>query len=206
MVTADILVRLLLIAVGAYLFLFLFWRSLKDEMEERSIFAHGFIILVASCFTSIIFSQISHVLPPTRIFTPNGMWLWGGFVGFLAASTFTWYFSPFPAHYLLEVLIPAALLWLVFVGSVYQTSLAVLSVVCLALFLVLKKNYKKIHRYRSGKVGFAALLTLAFFFMVKAAFAIAAPTMIFSIGQVEVLLSAVVIFLSLFSLYHLAQP
>ena len=82
------LISIIIGVLGFLPFLFVFWKRLKEDYSSSQIFESGFYIIFAIAFFVLIFAfGLSRFLPPSSIFSPAGLWFWGGVVGFAVGRT-----------------------------------------------------------------------------------------------------------------------
>lgn len=162
----------IILVLGAFLALFIFWKLLRDDYEDGDIFALWFVSLFGGVLGWVL----------TGFLFPNDA-LAGGIIfafvfGFLRAKRLKMNLVE-----IFEAGLPALLLFLTFFlvskilggfssGLVAEFLLAILA---LALFAFLKTRYRRFLWYPSGKVGFASLATAAVYFLLGGLVAILSP-------------------------------
>jgi len=203
-----------LIFMGALFYLFFYWHRLKDDYDSFQIFTSSFIILLSL----ITFSLLAHFflaprLRPSALLAPQGIWFWGAVSGFFLAHLLCArrlrlkYLETFEAN-IFGLLFPLLFL---FIGHalIRPSLIAYLSTGFIAIsilfFLFLNSHYKKFTWYRSGRIGFAGLVTAGSLFLARAAVALHFPTMLSLSGRVEMVASAAVSFILFFAVYNLAE-
>lgn len=188
--------------LGSLLFLFLFWRKLKEDYQVADIFTTSFILLgIASVFFII-----------SKKFFPV-WWFWFLISGISLGLGLAIFKYKFKFYESLEALTLAFLPWLSLVflvdsvknGSVFSLGYYIYLIGLLFLGFYLAANYKKIIWYKSGRVGFAGLFTLAIFFLVRAAVALLFPFMLSFVGKIEVILSGILAFIFFLMIYNLSR-
>jgi hypothetical protein len=184
-----VLTNVLTILSGAILFLFLFWKRLKEDYSGNEIFSTSFFILFGiglGYFTS-------------KMFLPRG-WFWLSFLGSVLgfwvglAKYHLRFYETFQAVFV--SLFP----WLFFVflnDSVKNSSwISFSSFVALALiyslFYYLEGNYKNFFWYRSGKIGFSGLVTAGIFFLARTVVALFFPFVLSFLGKSETFFSGII--------------
>jgi hypothetical protein len=162
------LTEILVNTLGLLVFLFIFWEKLREDYAKEKIFAAAFYILLgvlAGCLVALKFF-------PT-------FWFWSAFLtssaGLIAGLVIFHlrFFETFDAFVI------SFLPWLDLIllndsvkkaNPVSFSAFIVVSVL-IALYYFLDTHYKSFAWYRSGKVGFAGLMTAGVFFTLRAALA-----------------------------------
>lgn len=88
-------------------------------------------------------------------------------------------------------------------GGTATVVLFLFTVFLLILFFILKANYKRFTWYKSGRLGFASLITLGLLFLARAITSVTAPQVISHVGVLEFIPSAIISFFSFFTVYNL---
>lgn len=195
---ANILVNLL----GAVVFLYLFWKRLKDDYVSSSIFSTGFYIVLGV----VLGVLISTYLIPS-------WWFWISIVG--ATAGFCLGIVRFKLRFFetFEAVTLGLLPWLAIFflsdsvtnASAYSLGyfLFISSLIVLSYFLM--KSYKTFTWYKSGKVGFVGLATASLFFLLRGVIALLFPFVLSFVGSSEVILSGVVSFALFLLLFNLSR-
>src|SRR6185369_2958946 len=144
--------------LGTIVFLFIFWKLLKEDYVSEIVFKLAFYILVGM----LVFYLLS-----VRFFSE--WFLWSAFVGSLLGLFFCILTLRVRFYEALEALVISFLPWiaLMFLGnSVLNSSLSsflafVATLVIVFISYWLGDHYKEFSWYKSGKIGFAGLATLA---------------------------------------------
>lgn len=189
-------------ALGFLLFLFLFWKKLKEDYPSDFIFSTAILVLLG---------VVSGALASAK-FLPS-WWFWfsilGSFLGFLV-GLFRFRLRFFEGlEALIISLLPLSLL--IFLGdAIKNSSLSslVYSVGTLGLFglyYFLNAHYKNFTWYRSGRVGFAGLSTGGLFFLLRAGIAIFSPTVLSFVDKFEVMLSGIAAFTLFLLVFNLGR-
>ena len=145
-------------------------------------------------------------LHPSELIAPQGLWFWAVmatlFVSQMVIARLTQmkYYEVFEASALssLYLLISFFISQTLFLGAGLILGLV-------AFYYFLEHNYKQFAWYRSGKVGFSALTTLAIFFLVRALVAFVAPEALLLFGKIDTIISSLAAMITFASLYQLAQ-
>lgn len=187
---------------SVFLFLLLFWKSLKEDYTVGIIFNTSFYIL---------FSILASVLFSSYFFEEWWFWLANVaiFIG-LATGVVRYKMRFFEV---LEATVLALLPWfgLIFLGNgltkgSLTSYIAALGVVGLiALFIFLSGHYKSFSWYKSGRIGVAGLAVLAFLFLVRSGVAVFVPNVLSFVGRNEVYISGSAFIVCLAGLYTLAR-
>lgn len=180
------LVNFLFGFVGVMLFLFVFWRRLRDDYSSEIIFQIATWILVG----------LSLGLTVARLFSPSWFFwfsLFGCLIGmFMAVIKFKLRFFE-----TLEAVIMAGMPFvslLFFKDSVTNYSLNsflafVASLILIFLAYWFDLRYKTFTWYKSGRIGFAGLAVSILFFISRTVIAILGITMISFVNKFEAVIS-----------------
>lgn len=194
------LVNILAGVLGILIFLFVFWKRLKEDYSSEIIFQTAAAILVGiglAWFLSILFFA--------------SWFFWAAFAGGLMATFLMRIKFKLRFYETLEALILASMPWisLIFledsVTSASLRSFLAFAVILIMVFLSywLDVNYKSFRWYKSGKVGFTGLLIATLFFLTRTVLATIGVTMLSFVGNFEVAISGVVTIASLVLLLKL---
>lgn len=188
--------------LGFFIFLFVFWKKLKEDYLSSQIFTTAFYVI----FLASIFLLVSHFLLPN-------FWFWALFLAFLTGVFLgRWRFS---LHFyeVYEAGIVGLLPWLSFfflldamkTTSWYSFCGFLFSWLLVLLYIFLNLHYKSFSWYKSGKVGFSALVVTIVFFLARMIVAIFFPSMVSLSGSFEVLISGIFSFFSFLLLFILSR-
>jgi hypothetical protein len=200
--------------IGSLLFLFFYWRKLREDYELSSVFSSGLAIILSSIFGSLLAHLLlSPNLPQSPVFNPSQIWFWGAVLGFFLALSFSTvrfklrFFETFDATVIgINCLLLTFFLANFILEAIWQNLfLVLLSLVLLVVYFILDSKYKKLSWYRSGKVGFSGLVTMGIYFLARSLIAINFADMLSLSGKIEIIVSAVVAFLLFFAVYNLAE-
>lgn len=189
-------------STGALLFLFLFWKRLKEDHISNQIFSSAAFLLFAVFIAKII----------SNAFLPN-WWFWITFGAVSVAFALGIIRYRLRIFETLEATVVSFLPWLSFFflsDSIANSSISSL-IASLAIFLLviifflLDKHYKKFSWYKSGRVGFTGLTILGLFFIIRGSVALAFPDMLSFSGKHDVYLSAIVAFASFLVVFNLSR-
>ncbi|MEK7472993.1 MAG: hypothetical protein AAB625_03060 [Patescibacteria group bacterium] len=180
--------------LGVFLFFFFLWKRLKDDYHYEKVFNLAVIILIGlslGFFTSLKFF--------------SDYWFWLEIVGVALGFTFVIKNQKIKFIESFEGLIIGLLPWL----GLYYLANAILTYnlisflyfwlvsVSVFLFFFFDTQYKKFTWYKSGRVGFSGIATLAIFFVLRAG--------LFYNNTVELILSSVAALLLIILLYNLSR-
>lgn len=188
--------------VGIILFLFLFWKRLKEDYPSSQIFTTSFYVLVGVLLGFLVSLKVS----------PQS-WFWFELIGIILGLGVGILRYKLRFFEVLEALTLGLLPWLALVflrDSIINSSLAsflsFFAVTCLiTLFAFLDSHYKNFSWYRSGRIGFSGLTTLGTFFLLRAAVASFFPFVISFVGKYEAILSGVAAFGFFLATFNLAR-
>ena len=193
------IIQILLLLLGSLMFLFSFWRFLKEDYFENQIFTVGFYIFFFVFLGDVV----------ARFFASN-YWFWFSFVGMLVGLGIASWRYKMRIFELLEAgvvaLFAPIILFLFYDGITARHAASFFAIagvgLLIGLYYFLNIHYKKFSWYKSGRIGFAGVSVLAVFFILRALLAIWFPTMI-SFASYEWLISGSAAFLSFLTLFHL---
>lgn len=187
---------------GMFIFLFIFWKRLKEDYLPNQIFSTFFYILfftALSCFLSIKFL--------------SNWWFWISFFGFILGLVISLFRFKLKFYETYE----AAFLGLLILFSLYQLGDAVsnlnlisffsfvVGMILIGLFQYVDMHYKNIGWYKSGKVGFTGLFMSAVFFLARAVASKFFPNILSFQPDYELYLSSVSSFFFLMLTYNLSR-
>lgn len=196
------IVNWLINSAGIILFLFLFWKRLKDDYSSNIVFSVSFFVLLGTCLGYLI----------SAYFFPRWFfWLeaFGSFLGFTIGiiKYNTRFFETF------EALFISFLPWLTlfYLAEFIKKPGWAVGVIVLVnfglilLFDFVSTRYKNFSWYKSGKIGLAGLLTSGAFFLTRAAIATLLPSVVSFSGRSETILSGVCAFTIFLLIYNLSK-
>lgn len=187
--------------LGIFLFLFLFWKKLKDDHASEIIFSCAYTILGSILVAGLI----------SKNFFPE-WFFWSEFIGALLAVGFSILKFRMRLFETIDGFVISILPWIsVFYlkDSVTNSSLPSFIGFVVVLFLMfiyyfLETRYKSFAWYKSGKVGFSGLVTLFLFFLVRSGASLIEPHML-TFTSIEVYLSGSLALLSLILVVYLGR-
>jgi hypothetical protein len=196
-----VIIQTILIILGSLIFMFAFWRRLKEDYFENQIFTTGFYILFF-VFLANIFSW----------YFAQAYWFLLSFIGIfigLGLSTLRYKMRFFEN---VEATVSASfipiMLILLYDGihSRHPEGFFGIAVIGLliGIFYFLSTHYKRITWYKSGRIGFAGISVIGIFFLLRALLAVRFPNMI-SFVEYEWLISGSVSLLAFLTIIYLSR-
>ncbi|OGM22906.1 hypothetical protein A2865_00620 [Candidatus Woesebacteria bacterium RIFCSPHIGHO2_01_FULL_39_17] len=188
--------------LAVILFLFLFWRRLKEDYTQNQIFTTAFYTLLGFSLGSIVSDN----------FAPD-WWFWTSFLGgslgiFVGTIRFNLrVFEALEAGILSSLILYGFVFFYNWINTNKVTSGlgALATSVLLIIFVFLDRRYKTFSWYKSGKVGFSGMTVLGSLFLVRAIIATRDVGVLSFVGNKDVVLSAIVSFVSFLILFNLAR-
>jgi hypothetical protein len=189
--------------VGVFVFLFIFWKRLREDYSSEIIFKTAFEILTGILImflVSLRFTQIG--------------FFWLAVLGAMAGLGLSIFSLKVKFYETFEALIISSFPWISFIfllNSVTHSSLSsFLAFIAILVFVFisyyLDAHYKNFTWYKSGKIGFAGIVTLALFFIIRALLAIFGISMVSFVSlRFEALISGAAAFICFILLYNLAK-
>jgi hypothetical protein len=199
MLIASILTNIL----GILVFLFVFWKRLREDYSSEIIFNTAFNILAGI----LIGFLVSFKFLPSASF-------WFIFIGASLGLGFAILRLKVRFYETFEALIISAFPWISFLflldSVVHSSFSSFLAFVAILVFVFisyyLDTHYKNFTWYKSGKIGFAGLLTLSLFFIVRSILAIFTIHMLSFVGlKVEAIVSGAAAFICFVLLFNLGR-
>lgn len=188
------LVNILTGILGIVIFLFVFWKRLKEDYSSEIIFQVATAVLVGvgvgSTLSSLFFKD----------------WLfWVNILGIFLAMLLMRIKYKLRFFESLEAVIMAFMPWLaiIFLKDSVMTSsvssfLGFIAILIMIFFSYwLDVSYKSFRWYKSGRVGFAGLTISIVFFLTRTVLAILGVTMLSFVGNFEAVLSGIMALASL---------
>jgi len=188
--------------LAAYVFVFLFWKKLREDYLPSQIFTASLISLSGLLLFTFSLNKLN-----------SGWWFWWGFLGsiiglFAAIYKFNMKIFETLDAWIFAGLTSLASIYLIkSINTKERENLLIFgsTLILLVIYRYLNKNYKKFTWYRSGKVGFAGLTVFAIFFVMRFTVALFYPAMLSFVGTGELLLSGGMILVSLILYLNLAK-
>jgi len=188
--------------LGALVFLFIFWKKLKEDYISRYIFSSALFTLLFVVVAAFISKKFF-----------SSWWFWFDIVAVAAGiylSVLRYKMRFFEA---LDATTIALLPWFSFVflfdasqnQSWFSFSSFVFIMLLVWLYVFLLSHYKNFSWYKSGKIGFSALATLGVYFLVRGLVSGFFPFMLSFVGKIDAIISGVVSFIIFMFLYNLSR-
>ena len=188
--------------LGVLVFLFIFWKRLKEDYIGNQIFGSAFIVLAILTIVKLI----------TTYFLA-AWWFWLSMLAVSAALLLAIKRYRLRVFETLEAQVISLLPWLsllfladsIINSNTYSLVGFILITLLIILFFIFDKHYKKFTWYESGRVGFSGLTILGLFFLIRALVALKFDNVLSFSGKNEVYLSAVLAFSSFLVLFNLSR-
>lgn len=187
---------------GILIFLFIFWKRLKEDYASEIIFKSAFGILAGIAIGVALSFR----------FFPTGF-LWVAFLGSLIGLGFSVSRFRVRLYETLEAVVVSGLPWVSFIflkDSVEQSSLSsfiafLALLVIIFIYYFFDQHYKEFAWYKSGKIGFAGLATLGIIFLTRSLLAIMKVPVVSFLGGYEAITSGVVAFICFLLIFNLGR-
>lgn len=196
------LVNIAITLLGILIFLFIFWKRLKEDYASEIIFQSATYIILGIFIGSFLASRLFPI-----------WFFWASLLGASIGLTLAIIRFRIKFYESLEAFIIASLPWLslVFLAASVITSslssflafLAILIMVFLSYWL--DTHYKSFAWYKSGKIGFAGIATAALIFLLRSGLAIGGVSMLSFVGRSEAIISGVMAFCGFILLFNLGR-
>jgi hypothetical protein len=196
------LVNLGVTLLGILIFLFIFWKRLREDYAAEIIFQSATYILVG---LGVGWAASARFFP---------LWFfWAEIAGGLIGLSFAILRFKVKFYETLEAFFMASLPWLSLVflkDSVIKSSLSSFLAFIVILIMVfvsyyLDVRYKSYTWYKSGRIGFAGLAVAIIIFLIRTAIAIVKVPMLSFAGSSEWVLSGAAAFISFILLFNLGR-
>jgi len=199
MLIASVLIN----PLGILIFLFIFWKRLREDYSSEIIFKTAFDILAGiliGFLFSLKFNQIG--------------FFWPVFIGSCLGLGLALFGLKIKFYETFEAFIISTFPWMGFIfllDSIKHSSLSsFLAFIAILIFVFisyyLDTHYKNFTWYKSGKIGFAGIVTLSIFFIARSALAIFGIHMISFVSlRIEAVVSAAAAFICFILLFNLAR-
>lgn len=198
----DMIANLLVNLSGALIFLFIFWKKLKEDHASEIIFSSAYTVL-AGILAGYLLSLN---------FFPE-WFFWSEVIGILIGYVISIYKFRVRVFETLDSLVISLLPWLSLTflkDSVVNSSLiSFISFVAVLLFIFIyhfmDMRYKRFTWYRSGKIGFSGLATLTLFFITRAAIATSFGAVLSFVSVYEPYISGALAFMVALVIFNLSR-
>lgn len=197
-----LILKTLLSVVGVFLFLYFFWKKLKDDYTQNLIFPSAIYCLIGiliagfgsfyffprwffwiSVAGSLLGLLVSLKRFNMRVFEVYEGWVLGS-LGLFLVFSMNLFINGWNEVYLLGV---------------------ILAVFLISLYFLVDRHYKKFAWYKSGKVGFTGLSISGVTFLIFTLIAIFFPDMVFFQGKIGASIAGTLSFISFILLFNLSQ-
>ncbi len=188
--------------LGIFTFLYLLWRTLKDDYHYEKIFNLAATVLLGFVLGLAVSTYFD-----------NYYWFWIEGFGILVAFLIVIKKQKMKFFESFEGLTIGLVTWISFVflgDSVTKSSLSSflafwVCLICIFIFFFIKSFYRGIIWYKSGRIGFAGLLTAIIFFLIRAAGSLFYTNTISFVGRTDTYLSGTVALFLFLLLYGLGK-
>lgn len=188
---------------GTVVFLFIFWKKLKEDYSSEIIFKTALSLFIGAAILWIL---------ATKFFVQ--WFLFAGISGAILGLWFSVVYFKVRFYETLDALVIGSLPWLSFFflsDSVVNFSLSsflgfLVILIFIFIFHYLGVHYKEFPWYKSGRIGFAGLTILALVFLVRSVIAIIGiPVLSFVDLRYEAVVSGSLVFICFLALYNLGR-
>jgi hypothetical protein len=197
-----VIIESLLLLAGVIVFMYVFWKRLREDYSADNIFSTAFYIMLLS----IIFAFVTS-------FIIGNYWFYGGVFGAFTGIVAGYFVFKYRIYEVMEGVVIAFLYSLVIlflydaliILNRYSLIFVGLCILLIVLFGYIDRRYKGYTWYKSGRVGFTGLTVLGLFFVVRSAIALSSFDMISFGGSADVYLSTLLSFMSLIAVVNLSR-
>jgi hypothetical protein len=187
---------------GVAVYLFLYWKRMKEDYSSEIIFSSSLLILVGLTLGSFLSFQLL-----------KQYWFWFSLLGVLLGLTLSVFRFKVRFYETLEALVVSLLpltSFVFLVDSVNSLSISsflafVVTVSLLGLTYFFDRKYKLFNWYKSGRIGFTGLAVSALFFLLRAVVSLIGVSVISFVGKIEPLASGIVSFTLFLLLFNLSR-
>lgn len=188
--------------LGIIIFLFLFWKKLKEDYASEIIFKSALYILIGTAAGWLL----SFRLIPAAF-------MWFAFFGALAGLGLAVKSFKVRFYETLEAVVIGSLPWisLIFLrDSVLKFSLPsfiafLATLIFIFVYYYFDQHYKEFSWYKSGKIGFSGLSILAIIFLTRSVVALVGIPVVSFLSKYEVEASSVAAFVSFMLIFNLGR-
>lgn len=197
-----LIVNLLTGLLGCLIFLFIFWKRLKEDYAAEIVFKSATYIL-----TGILVAWSVAVK-----FFPE-WFLWMEFFGAIVGLGLSYRFLRVRFYETLEAFVIASLPWVsltLLKSSVVNSSLSsfiafLVTLIMIFVYYFLDYHYKEFTWYKSGKIGFAGLSTLALVFVSRSLLALFGIHVLSFVSKFEGIISGAFAFICFLLIFNLGR-
>lgn len=188
--------------LGILIFLFIFWKRLREDYASGIIFEAAFYVLLG---LGVLWFVSFKLFP--------GWFFWTSAAGAGVGLTLGILKFRLRFYETLEALVIAVLPWLAFIflkDSVVNFSLSsfvafLLVLIIIFAFYYIDTHFREFTWYRSGKIGFAGLATLAIIFTLRSGIALTDAHVLTFTGKFEAIVSGAMAFVCFILIYNLSR-
>lgn len=188
--------------IGFFVFLFFLWKRLKDDYHFEKTFTLAFYVLLGLLISFFVSKQFF-----------SEYWFWMELFGVVAGFAIGIIRLKMRVFESFEGVIVGGLIWLslVFIAdSIINSSLSSflafwVTFFCVFIFFFLDAHYRRFSWYASGRVGFAGLVTVGIFFLIRSMVALLLVPVISLSGRLETILSGIISFSAFLILFNLSR-
>lgn len=188
--------------LGLLIFLFIFWKKMKEDYVSEIIFSVAFVMLGIAFAGGVVAWR----------FLPD-WFFWLETLGIIIGLITSYYKYKVRFYETLEALVIAILPWLsifYLYDSAKNSSLIsliffFLTLGFILLFYFFDLKYKNFTWYRSGRVGFSGVATLGVFFLVRCSVSVFGIGVLSFVGKFEPYLSGIMAFITFILIYNLGK-
>lgn len=187
---------------GVLIFLFIFWKRLKEDYSSEIIFRSGGFVILGILLGGLIALK----------FFP-GAFLWSELLGSLAGLGLAVYKFRIRFYESFEAVVVASLPWISFLflkdsvtTSSFTSFMGFLStLIIIFIYYFLDLHYKNFTWYKSGKIGFSGLAALSLIFITRAAIAIFTTGVLSFLDKYEAIVSGAAAFICFLLIFNLGR-
>lgn len=188
--------------LAALVFLFFFWKKLKEDYIPNQIFSTAFSAILGILLANILAFN----------FFPL-WWFWASFIGFWSGLAISIYRFKLRFFEVLDSSVIATLPWLLIIfliDSVSSSSTpsliaSVFILLLIAIYLFFDAHYRKFTWYKSGRIGFSGLAVAGTFFLGRSLVALAFDNVLSFVGKIDIYISALLAAVSFFAVISLSK-
>ena len=201
------------VVLGFFSLQFYYWRRLKEDYASSLLFSSSSFLAFFVLLGVLIGYLVSRFVPNTRIFHSQNAWFWTGLVGFFVGSYFSYrkfnikFYEGFEAGGvgLVLTLFYLNLFYGLIYSHIWDLFAAFVLLLLFVVFYFFESRYRQFSWYRSGRVGFSGFAIFIVYFLFRVISNFFEPTAFSLVGRVDIVLSALLAFLLMFSLYNLGE-
>ena len=187
---------------GVFVFLYIYWKRLKEDYSSERIFNSALVLLLGA-LTGILI---------TNYFFKD-YWFWITILTISLSQTFVVLKLKLKFFECLDALIVSLLPWLslfflsksILTSSLSSFLVFWVSLTSIFLFFLLDNFYRAFSWYKSGRVGFSGLATLGIFFIVRLISSMFFSNIVSFAPKFENVFSGTIAFLSFLLLFNLSR-